>query len=96
VGLLPNAYIHWALAMVRSVNAPLTAPSVWFTKIIHNSLVAWVPLKLAERSIAEGVLTDMRDSLPSATLHLAALRMKGPATERKEAVWQALIKHNLN
>ena len=58
--------------------------------------VAWVPLKLAERSIAEGVLTDMRDSLPSATLHLTALRMKGPATERKEAVWQALITHNLN
>ena len=38
----------------------------------------------------------MRDSLPSATLHLAALRMKGPATERKEAEWQALITNNLN
>ena len=53
--------------------------------------VAWVPLKLAERSIAEGILTDMSDSLPSATLHLIAQRMKGQSAERVDSVWQKLI-----
>ena len=57
--------------------------------------VAWVPLKLAQRSIAEGVLTNMSDRLPSALLQLNALRMNGPCPARVERVWQSLISHQL-
>lgn len=57
--------------------------------------VAWVPHTLARRPIEEGQLTELSDQLPSAAMQLIARRLKGPATEQAQHIWQVLTSSEL-
>jgi LysR family transcriptional regulator, hypochlorite-specific transcription factor HypT len=66
------------------------------TAALHLALegvgVAWVPRTLASRDLARGVLVDLSDRLPSATIEIAAFRLRRPEPRAviEEEVWRKL------
>jgi DNA-binding transcriptional LysR family regulator len=53
--------------------------------------VAWIPESLARGPISQGRLCDRRDTLPSASLALTALRLVGPHSPVEELVWAEVL-----
>jgi DNA-binding transcriptional LysR family regulator len=53
--------------------------------------VAWVPGSLARPRIADGVLVDLSETLPSCDLEVTALRLFGEAGQTAKAVWAEIV-----
>jgi DNA-binding transcriptional LysR family regulator len=52
--------------------------------------VAWVPQSLARPSIEAGALADLSELLPSCTLQITAVRLRGPAERAVESAWSLI------
>ncbi len=50
--------------------------------------VAWIPLSLARRAVAEGRLADLSDCLPSCDLRVSALRLAGRPSALEAFAWE--------
>jgi DNA-binding transcriptional LysR family regulator len=52
--------------------------------------VAWLPHSLASPELANGVLTELSDMLPSCKLSIVAIRLEDPKSPVKDFVWQVV------
>lgn len=52
--------------------------------------VAWVPASLAGPRLAQGVLVDLSDELPSCELEVTAVRLAGQPPDMAAAIWAEL------
>lgn len=57
--------------------------------------VAWVPGSLARPRVADGILADLSDALPSCDLEVTALRLFGEAGATAKAVWAEIVRTSL-
>jgi len=73
----------------RKVETALTFAALELA--VNRVGVAWVPESLARGPVALGQLCILADTLPSAPLTLAALRLAGPHSPAEEFVWAEVL-----
>lgn len=55
--------------------------------------IAWLPLSLAAKSIAQGELVRVDPTLPSQILSIKIVRLRAPQTDQSEVIWRHLAEH---
>lgn len=77
----------------RKVETALTLAALQLA--INGVGVAWLPERVALEPVRSGLLCDMSDVLPSATLSIAAVRLTGAHADIEEFLWQEIVAHHL-
>ena len=85
--ILPR--VHMTARPVQKAETALTLAALEMAAV--GVAVAWVPLSLARPRLADGVLADLSNRLPSHGLEVTAVRLYGDPGQVSRSVWPEIL-----